>query len=170
MNVATPACLVAAMLALAACDIRVGDRDGGNAGVAAGAAGNAGEGEFSLSTPGFNLSIDLPDSLQGEIHADNSGLVYPGARIRGLRVEAGRDPGVEDRVRIDFSSGDGPDRLVAWYRDPARGPDVRIASTAARGEATVISGMRDEDRFELRIAPGPDGGSQARLVLTDSDR
>ena len=94
-----------------------------------------------------------------------------------LLIELARScPGID--MRDDLELLPGPEtvrfptteRIAAWYRDPARGPDVRIASTAARGEATVISGMRDEDRFELRIAPGPDGGGQARLVLTDRDR
>jgi hypothetical protein len=174
MTIAKPAFLLAAAaLGLAACDVRIGDRNGnaeGNATLDVSAPDNGSDGQFTLSTPGFNLSMDLPSSVGTRIRARDSDFIYPGARIGGVHVAAGDDREDAAHVRIDFSSGDNPDRLVAWYRDPARGSDVRIASTASDGDATVLSGTHEDDRFELRIAPRPGGGSLVRLVLTDADR
>jgi hypothetical protein len=163
--------LLAATLAASACSVQIGNgQTDGNATVDVNTPGNGSDGSLSVRAPGFNLSMDIPASIQGEISAGDNDLVYPGARIGGVHVNAGRDHADEAIVEINYASTDGPDRIAAWYRDPARGPDVRVSSASRQGDAMLISGTHEEDRFELRIAPRADGGSEARLVLTDTDR
>ena len=167
-----PAALLAAAAFLAACEARSGN-DAPPVEANASAAGRAEEGRLTVEAPGFNMSIDIPEALRedAEMDGDNR-LVYPGARFSGIHVQSGREgPGGahDGEVELRFSTGDDTGRVVAWYRDPARGEEFTVQSATREGEAQIISGTgRDNERFVLRVAPRAGGGTDARLVLSDS--
>ena len=164
----------AAMLA-AACDARIGN-DAPPVEANASAAGKAEEGRLTVSAPGFNLSVAIPEELADNARADSDEeLIYPGSRIGGIHVQGGADGAEGDRggeVELRFSTGDPADRVVAWYRDPARGEHFTIASAAPEGEGFRLSGTgRGEGgNFTLRLAPAAAGGTEGRLVISDSSR
>ena len=161
-----------ALILLSACEMRIGN-DAAPVADNASAAGRAENGQLTVEAPGFNLSITIPEGVaeRGNVDDDN-GLVYPGARVSGVHVQGRREErgphGGEVELRL--TSADAPDRVAAWYRDPARAEDFTVASAARDGDATVISGTgrRDNERFTLRIAPRAGGGSDLRLLLSDA--
>jgi hypothetical protein len=173
MSKLLPVLTAAAMLA--ACEARIGN-DAAPVAENASAAGRAEEGRVTIEAPGFNMTVDIPEGIRA--HAgmnDDSGLIYPGASFSGIHVQGRpeRADGASDgEVELRFTTGDGIDRVVAWYRDPARGEDLSIQSALQDGDAFVIAGTgrREHDRFTLRVTPRPGGGSEGRLVLSDSGR
>jgi hypothetical protein len=159
------------LVLLCGCEMRIGN-DAGPVADNASAAGRAENGQLTVEAPGFNLSITIPEGMtdRGSVDNDN-GLVYPGARVAGVHVQGRREErgGNGGEVELRLTSADAPDRIAAWYRDPARTERFTVASTAQDGDATVISGTgrRDNERFTLRIAPRGGGGSDLRLLLAD---
>ena len=160
---------------LAGCEARIGN-DAPPVDENATAAGRAEEGRFTVEAPGFNMSIDIPDFVQGRAEIDEeSGLIYPGSDFSGMHVQGGREGPEGERggeVELRFSHADSPERVVAWYREPARSSDLTIASDDRRGDSFVLSGTarQDNERFTVTISPRAGGGSDTRLVLTDSNR
>lgn len=164
---------LAAAALLTACEARIGN-DAPPVDENATAAGRAEEGRLTVEAPGFNLSIDIPESIQARAHVDeDSGLIYPGSEFGGIHVQ-GRPKDAQGEsdgeVELRFTSADPAERVVAWYRDPARGQDFTVESARRDGDAVVIAGTdrQDNDRFTARIAPREGGGSEARLVLSDA--
>jgi len=160
------------ILLLGGCQMRIGN-DAGPVADNASAAGRAENGQLTVEAPGFNLSITIPEGMadRGSVSDDN-GLVYPGATIAGVHVQGRREErGAHGgEVELRLTSSDAPDRVAAWYRDPARADRFSVASTAQDGNATVISGTgrRDNERFTLRILARAGGGSDMRLLLADA--
>lgn len=160
---------LAALALLAACEARFGN-DAGPVDANATAEGRAEEGRLTVEAPGFNMSINLPESIRSHANFDeDSGLIYPGATFSGMHVQGQPEGGPrQDEVELRFTTSDPIDRVVAWYRDPARGQEVQVASAEQRGNAHVLSGTgRDGQRFTLNLVPRQGGGSDARLVLSD---
>jgi hypothetical protein len=165
----------ASLALLGGCEMRIGN-DAAPVADNASASGKAEEGRVTVEAPGFNLSINVPEGLSSRANVDaDSGLVYPGSAMGGLHVqgsnhdERGREHG---EVEIRFTSADPTERVVAWYRDPARASDFTIATASRDGNATVLSGTgrRENERFTVRIAPHGEGGTEMRLLLTDNER
>ena len=167
--------LLAAAALLAACEARIGN-DAPPVAENASAAGRAEEGRVTIEAPGFNMSIDIPEGIRAHSDIDDeNGLIYPGSTFSGIHVQGRpeRQGGESDgEVELRFTTGDGTDRVVAWYRDPARGEDLTIASVGREGNGFVIAGTgrRDSERFTLRVTPREGGGTEGRLVLSDSNR
>jgi hypothetical protein len=161
----------AAALALTACEARFGNdaRPSGN-----GSAENrAEEGQVSISAPGVEMKIDVPEGIRREMHMnDDSGLIYPGARMSGVHVEGGRERGKSDgEVELRFNSADAPDAIARWYQDPARAHDFTIANASRDGAAYVFAGTRTNGHgpFRVRLAPRAGGGTDGRVLLSDSN-
>jgi hypothetical protein len=156
--------------ALTACEARFGNdaEPSGN-----GSAENkAAEGEVSINAPGFQMKINIPEGIRREanIH-DDSGIIYPGSIVGGIHVEGGRERGKGDgEVELRFTSADAPDRVAAWYRDPARARDFTLAAANREGEAHVFAGTtKDGGRFRVRLAPHAGGGTEGRALLTETN-
>lgn len=154
----------AALALLGACEARIGN-DAPAVDANATAEGKAEEGRLTVSAPGFNMSMSIPsDHAQVD---DNGEMIYPGATIDGIHVQGGRSGG-DDQVELRFTSPDAGDRILAWYRDPARNADFTVASVTQEGNAQIVTGTVDGgEPFALRISPRAEGGSEGRLVLTD---
>jgi hypothetical protein len=162
---------VASALALAACDARFGNEAGpaGN-----GSAENkAEEGQISISAPGVQMKINVPEGIRREMHMnDDSGLIYPGATMSGMHVEGGREHDQRDgEVELRFASDDPPDRVARWYQDPGRGGQFAIATASRDGPAYVFAGTRKDGngRFRIRLTPRAGTGTDGRVLLSDSD-
>jgi hypothetical protein len=161
----------AASVLLSACEMRLGN-DAPPVGENASAAGRAQDGQMTIEAPGFNLSVTVPEGMSERSEVgDDSGLVYPGARVTGLHVQGGRDRGSNgrDEVELRLASADAPDRILAWYRDPARADRFTLSATTQEDGATVLTGTgrRDNERFTLRINAREGGGSNMRLLIAD---
>ena len=162
--------IVGVFVLLAACEARIG-RDDGQSNAAATAEGQDGaeEGTFSIDTPGFQMKLDIPAVVaeRAEVDSEN-GLLYPGANLSGIHVEA-REGSGRSRVELRFTTGDAPERVAAWYRDPARADDFTIASGSRNGGVITLAGTQkdDGDPFELSLSPGNGGGTVGRLKLRD---
>lgn len=137
---------------------------------AAPAQGKAEEGRFSMKGPGFDFKIDIPEGVRGE--GGENPLLYPGAVLAGMHIEAepkARGGAAGSGVELRFTSADPPEKVAAWYRDPARKGSFSVASEARDAGALVLSGTQADggDAFTLRLAPAPDGGSAGRLTLSE---
>ena len=165
--------VAAAVLLLAACEARIGN-DAPPVGENATAAGRAEEGRLTVEAPGFNMAIDIPEAVHARAEIDErAGLVYPGSEFSGMHIQGGREDeagGHDGQVELRFTHADPPDRVAAWYRDPARAEDLTVDSATRRGDAIVIAGTvkSDNERFTVTIAPRAGGGSDTRLVLADA--
>lgn len=160
----------AAALALTACEARFGN----DARPTNGSAENkAEEGQVSINAPGVEMKIDVPEGLRREMHMnDDSGLIYPGARMSGVHVEGGREQDKSDgEVELRFNSADAPEAVARWYQDPARAADFTIASAGREGPAYVFAGTKKDGdgRFRIRLTPRAGGGTDGRVLLSDSN-
>lgn len=160
---------VAAIALLGACEARFGN-DAATVDANATAENRSEAGKMTIEAPGFNLQMDIPESVLNDADMDgDSALFYPGAQFGGIHIQGGRDAGGQDGVELRFTTGDDIARVAAWYRDPARDAHFTVASAVAEGNGFVLSGTdkSDNDPFTLRIAPRAGGGTEARLFLTD---
>lgn len=167
-------CALAAAALLGACEARFGN-DAGEVADNATAAGRAEEGRLTFEANGFNMSIDIPDFVDANARTDaHGGIIYPGSDLSGMHVQGrgeSRDGHPRGEVELRFTHADAPERVAAWYRDPARAADLTVSSATRQGDAFLISGTvkEDNERFTLTIAPRAGGGSDTRLVLADSN-
>jgi hypothetical protein len=169
--------LLGGLALLAACDAKIGKDEGESQGATEGAGpaaeGKAEEGRLSIKGPGFDLKIAIPKGAADRAEVDSdSGLLYPGAALSGMHIEAGGSHASGKKksgVELRFTSADTPDKLVAWYRDPARAGDFSVSSAAREGPSFVISGNQksDGDGFKVRLSPGNGGGTEGRLTLNE---
>ena len=136
------------------------------------AEGKAEEGQFSIDAPGFEMKVEIPSGIASrakvESDGDDGDIVYPGSTLSGLHVEGGRKGEGGSAVELRFTSGDTPERIAAWYRDPAR-TEISVASATREGGDHVIQGTRKEDGepFSVRLSPRSGGGTDARVMLVD---
>lgn len=164
-----PAALAAVVL-LCACEAKVGKdaaRDAGDEAVNAAAPTEGETGEFSLNIPGFEMKVDMPDD--GIRADDDNDILYPGSRVTGMSIDAGRDS-PEESVEIRFRSPDPVRKIAAWYRDPARADQFSVTGFAEDADGYRLTGTQKDgnDAFELRMSPAGDG-TDGRLVLRDRD-
>lgn len=168
-----PLAAMAAALVLTACEARFGNdvQPVGN-----GSAENkAEEGQVSINAPGVQMKINIPEGLRHEasIH-DDGGLIYPGSTMSGMHVEGGREGEQgksEGEVELRFTTADGPDIVARWYQDPARANDFTIATASRDGAAYLFAGTKKDGdgRFRIRLAPRQGGGTDGRVLLSDSN-
>jgi hypothetical protein len=164
---------MAAAALLVACEARIGN-DAPPVEENASAAGRAEEGRLTVEAPGFNMSISIPEGIRSRAEMDEGSLLYPGSDFAGMHIQGGGDgPGAEGggEVELRFTTGDAPGQVVGWYRDPARGQEFTLEAARQEADGFVVTGTdrQDGDRFTLRIAPGAGGGTEGRLLLSDSN-
>ena len=163
--------LAAAAIALTACEARIGN-DAPPVEANASAAGKAEDGRVTVSAPGFNMSIDVPESLRGEGHMDgDNDLIYPGASFGGIHIQGGPEADRGEHhgeVELRFTTPDAIARVVAWYRDPARAEHFTLQSATREGNGVLIAGTGrgEQERFTLRLSPR-ERGTEGRLLLSD---
>lgn len=160
--------LVSGLLLLGACEAKVGTQ-GGEA-PARSVSGKAEAGTLSIDAPGLDVKLQFPDSIRAEIGGDTA-IVYPGATLGGMHVAANADGNgrASGSVEMRFMTPDRLDKVLAWYRDPARAAELAVASAVREGTGAVITGTSANagDPFTLRLIPADGGGTEARLVLRD---
>jgi hypothetical protein len=180
--------MLGSLLLLGACEVDIGKdeaasdeaaRNGAGEGNAAGAdwqdgggaanpaAGKAEEGRFSINAPGFDLKFNLPGQISANAR-DESGLLYPGARLNGLHIEAETREAGRSGVELRFTSGDPPERIASWYQDAAR-TEFSITSAGREGASHVLAGTQKEDgdSFRVVLSPRSGGGTDGRLSIAD---
>ena len=170
-----PAALCVAAL-LTACEARIGKEDEpasdtNGAAMAVSAEGKAAEGQFSIDAPGFDLKFDIPEGMTENADIDSdSDVLYPGARLTGMHIQAEEGTG-RDSVELRFASSAAPQAIAAWYRDPARAETLAVTSVRQDGSGLVVEGTEtdDGDPFTLRLNAGEAGGTDGRLILSDTD-
>jgi hypothetical protein len=151
------------------CEAKIGRDDGNSAADGQSSAkGKAEEGSIALDAPGFNFKLKVP---LDRAHAENDGkILYPGVTLTGIFVDAHPDSkaGSDGEVELLFSSPDSPDKVAAWYRDPARAPNFSLSSDSKEGAAVLFTGTRrdDDGSFKLELEPKA-GGTEGRLAVRD---
>lgn len=162
---------VTAIALTGACEARIGN-DAAPVAENATAENRAQEGRMTIEAPGFNLQMDIPESIRADI-SDDDGILYPGSTFGGIHVQGNRGDGHDgrDEVELRYSTGDDLQRVATWYRDPARNAEFTITRDAQEGNETVIAGTRrrEDGTFTLRLAPRGGGGTDARLLLADTN-
>ena len=133
------------------------------------------EGQVSINAPGVQMKINIPEGIRHEASIrDDGGLIYPGSTMSGMHIEGGREGEQgrsEGELELRFGTADGPDIVARWYQDPARAGDFTIASAGRDGAAYVFAGARKDGdgRFRVRLAPRQGGGTDGRVLLSDSE-
>ncbi|MDT9599235.1 hypothetical protein [Sphingosinicella rhizophila] len=164
---------LAGMLLLSACDGDTGDLGGNrlasDAPVDVSAEGQAKDGRISMKGPGFDFAINLPGGLADHANVDGDDkILYPGSSISGMHIAAGEDGG-KGGVELRFTSRDPLDKVVAWYRDPARSDGFTLGASSRDGDAIILAGKTkgDNNDFKLRLAPHGAGGAEGRLTIAE---
>jgi hypothetical protein len=164
--------LFGAALSLPGCDwLTNRNDDDPPANDALSAEGKAEAGQVSVKAPGLDVSFTVPKGLTRDVKVRSDiKILYPKAAITGMYAAAGsgKEEG-ESEVEFRFASADAPDRIAAWYQDPARAGLFKVKDITRQGADTLIRGRekgRDED-FRLRLAAKAGGGTDGRLVLRD---
>lgn len=156
---------LAGAAALGGCDAKFGDNADFNE--AASAEGQSQENTLSISAPGFDMKLKLPEGVRSnsDLKSDEE-LFYPGASFAGMHIQAKDESG---GVEIRFSSADATDKVLAWYRDRAR-TGFTIDSDTRDGAATLLAGEAgtDKDRYKLRLTPAAGGGTEGVLTIIDN--
>jgi hypothetical protein len=136
------------------------------------AAGKAEDGRLTVKAPGIDMSINIPEELRSAATADaDTKIIPPGATIGGLHVQgqpgSGGNGGGE--VEMTFTAAQPPEQVAAWYRDPARAADFAVSSAARQGNEIVIAAnpKSDGEAFTVRLRGGANGGTEARLVISE---
>ena len=156
---------VLGLLLLPACDAHSGN-EGASGNVSA--EGKSEANTFSIKAPGVDINLDLPAAARANMNVDSdSDLLYPGSTLGGVHIEGGRGGGA---VEIRFTSGDAPEKLFAWYRNPAR-TQFTIEKAAQEGNGFVLNGREkaEGDRFKIRLSPKNGGGTDGTLSVVDSN-
>lgn len=176
MTVAKLSGLLLAGALLSACEARLGHRDeASNATSNVSAEGKAEEGQLSVSAPGFEMKLDIPESIRRQAGIDDdSGLFYPNGQFSGIHVQGGRDGAdgrSEGEVELRFTTNDSPEVVTRWYRDPARASDFTVAGAGREGRDFLISGTAKDGGgdFRVRLSPNPAGGTEGRVLLADRE-
>ena len=168
--------LLGGLTMLAACEAKIGkgdDKEGGSArggeAAASAAEGKAKEGELSIKAPGLDMKIDIPGGIASKADAD-SDILYPGSTFSGMHIEGSGTGKGEAGLEMRFTSVDAPDKVAAWYRDPARANNFSIESARREGGAILLSGKekQDGDPFAIRLSPRSGGGTDGRLTISDT--
>ena len=161
---------------LAACqadEAEEAEREEANGAAAASAEGKAEEGRISVKAPGFDLAINLPRQMADEATDRDNKILYPGSTIRGIHLAAAPGKGGEEGSEVDmrFASTDPVDKLLAWYRDPARGEGFQLRKVEREGEGHLLTGVqkRDGHPFKIRLSARPGGGTDGRLTVSHRD-
>jgi hypothetical protein len=165
--------LAGTAVSLGACDWLTARNDDDQAGNdAISAEGKAEAGQVAVKAPGFDVSFTVPKGLSRDVkvHSDIK-ILYPKAAITGMYAAAGsgKEEG-KSEVELRFSSADAPDRIAAWYQDPARSALFKVKSAGREGADTLIRGQekgRGGD-FSVRLAARAGGGTDGRLVRRES--
>lgn len=154
--------LAAATLALGACNAEIGEGDAEDANISA--EGRSEENRMTISAPGFNMKVDLPERVRREAGLDSDGdLFYPGASLAGMHIQASDGGGVELR----FTTPDAPDKVRAWYRDAAR-TEFKIGDEQRDGAAIRLSGITGDNQAPFKLTLSPAGqGTEGVLSLSD---
>lgn len=154
--------LAAATLALSACNTEIGDGDGADVNVSA--EGRSEDNRMSISAPGFNMKIDLPESVRREANLDSDdALFYPGAKLAGMHIQANDGGGVELR----FTTPDAIEKVRAWYEDAAR-TEFRIGNAEGVGATVRLSGIAGDNEAPFDLTLSPDGtGTEGVLSLSE---
>jgi hypothetical protein len=159
-----PILILAAACALGGCEAKVGKDHGSAPGTTA--EGKAEENKLSISAPGFAMKVDMGDSLRSHSKIDSDDeLFYPGATLAGMHIQANKGGGVEMR----FTTPDAPDKVAAWYRDPAR---TGFTLDAGRQEKDALSfngkaGDDGKNGFKLRLIPHG-AGTEGVISIADT--
>jgi hypothetical protein len=164
-------CLLGAAALVCGCEAKIGN-DAGKAGEngQSSAEGKAQEGQIALDAPGFSLKLNVPLD-RAKTESDDK-ILYPGSTLTGLFIDAHPDKktGADGEVELRFASSDPPDKVAAWYRDPARAQDFSLSSDGREGGALVMAGIRKDDNEGFRLRLEPKGnGTDGRLLIRDKD-
>ncbi|MDB5692745.1 MAG: hypothetical protein JWO81_1808 [Alphaproteobacteria bacterium] len=168
------------MIALAATALLCGCGGGGDednldaSNQSVSAEGKAQEGKISFKAPGVDITFSVPKELTVEAKARrDSKVLYPGAILAGMAVAAGEKGGQggDTDTEVRFKTADPPEKVAAWYHDPARAEGFRLKSERRQGSSFVFTGIqrRDKDPFKASFGPGAGGGTEGRLRTHDSD-
>ena len=153
------------IMTLAACGDGSGEGNGASISVKSGE-GDATikadkDGRVAVKLPGFEGSIKLPKfDLKAE-NFDVDGLkLYPGSTIASLNVDANRDAGGEDTVRVQFDSPAAADQVRSWFQEQMQAAGFTVA--VKDGQFTGKTSEGSDFTLDIDAA----GGSKSRGTLT----
>jgi hypothetical protein len=137
------------------------------------AEGKAQEGKISIKAPGVDLSITAPRELAGGLRAGReSKVIYPGSTLGGVAVAASESKGQggDTDVETRFLTSDPADKVLAWYRDPARRDSFRLTRVEKARDAYLITGslIREDHPFRIRLSQRR-AGTEGRLLVHHDD-
>ena len=163
-------------LTLGACDWLTGRHDDelpGNEVVSA--EGKAEPGQVSVKAPGLDVTFTVPQGLSKDVKVNSDiKILYPKTSITGRYAagggSGGKDEG-ESEVEFRFASPDAPERIAAWYQEPARAELFSVEKVSREGADTLIRARekQGDGEFRLRLAPRAGGGTDGRLVIHKKD-
>jgi hypothetical protein len=166
---------IIAPLALLGLVAGCGGREEAKANQQVSAEGQAEKGTIRFKGTGVDLSFVVPKALRGDVKADRNGkILYPGSTLDGMAMvgaePTGRKGGGDSEIEVRFATADAPDKVAAWYRDPARRAEFKVDAVRKEGQGLAIDASEtDGHAIKVRLAPRAGGGTEGRLVLHHND-
>ncbi|HEY0623037.1 hypothetical protein [Sphingomonas sp.] len=154
------------VLALAACGDGSGEGNGASISVNSGE-GNASikadkDGRVAVKVPGFEGSIKLPKfDLKAENFEVDGLKLYPGSTIASLNVDANRDAGGEDRVRVQFEAPAAAGQVRSWFEEQMQAAGFTVAAKDGQFSGKTSEGSD----FTLKLDPTGDSKSRGTLTV-----
>lgn len=138
------------------------------------AEGQAQPGTVRLKGTGVDLTFVVPKAIRGDVKADKNGkILYPSSTLQGMAMVGGEPSGRkggDSEMEVGFATADPLDKVVGWYRDPARTHDFRVVAVRKDGQATTIfANQPDGHAIKVSLAPRAGGGTDGRLVIHHND-
>lgn len=153
-------------IALTACGDGSGDGNGASISIKSGE-GDASikadkDGRVAVKAPGFEGSIKLPKFNIGAENFEVDGLkLYPGSTIANLNIDANRDKGGEDTVRVQFDSPAAVGQVRNWFQEQMQAAGFTVAAKDGQFTGKTSEG----GNFTLKLDAAGDSKSRGTLTV-----
>ncbi len=124
---------------------------------------------LKIDSDKFKANIEVPGLSFGGDHMDMDGMkLYPGSRVKGVRVHAVDRPGAKSgEVVMDFTSPAAPAVVARHMADQARHAGFTLSSDTPSSIVGTKAGDHGPDRFAVTLNPNGDA-TVGQVTLTDA--
>ena len=124
---------------------------------------------LNIDTDKFKANLEIPGLSFGGDDMDMDGMkLYPGSKVRGIRVKATkRDGDAKGAVTMDFTSPAAPAVIAAHMTEQAKKAGFTLADVTAAGFSGTKADGKDTNRFTVALTANGTA-TAGQLTMTGS--